>query len=69
MKVHQLHEFAIYTSSQGGKERRQLMSELAQFTSVNFLNLNPNSDENLNNMKLTLNVSTKFKLSANDQGL
>ena len=69
LKVHQLHEFAICTSSQGGNERWQMMSKLVQFTGVHFPDLNPNSYDDLNNMKLDLNVSTKVKLSANDQGL
>ena len=44
------------------------MSKFVQFTGVHFPDLNPNSYENLNNMKLDLNVSTKVKFSANDQG-
>ena len=51
-------EFASYTSSQGGNERRKLMSKLVQFTGVYFADLNPKSCDNLNNLKLTLNVST-----------
>ena len=44
---------------------------LVQFTGVCFPDLNPNSYiyDNLNNMKLDLNVSAKVKFSANDQGL
>ena len=34
LKIHQLYEFVIYTSSQSGKERWQLMSKLVQFTSA-----------------------------------
>ena len=64
LKVHQLHEFAIYTRSQGGNERWQMMSKLIQFITVHFPDLNPNSYDNLNTMKLDLNVSTKVKFSA-----
>ena len=67
LKVHQLHEFAICTNSQGGNKRQQLISKFVQFTGVHFSNLNPNSYVNLNNRKLDLNVSTKIKLCANDQ--
>ena len=47
------------------------MLKLIQFTGVHFPDLNPNSYtyDNLNNIKLDLNVSTKVKFSANDQGL
>ena len=45
------------------------MSKLVQFTGVHFPDLNPNSYDNLHNMRLDLNVSTKVKLSANDLGL
>ena len=46
------------------------MSKLVQFTTgLHFSDLNPNSYDNLNDMKLDLNVSNKFKLSENDQGL
>ena len=34
------------------------MSKLVQFTGVHFADLNPNSCDNLNNMKLELNIST-----------
>ena len=34
-----------------------------------FLDLNPSSHDNLNNMKLDWNISTKVKFSANDRGL
>ena len=44
------------------------MSKFFQFTGVHFLDLNPNSYGNLNNMKLDLNVSIKVKFSAHDQG-
>ena len=47
LKIHQLHEFVIYTSSQSGNERWRLMSKLVQFTDVHFLDLNPNSYDNL----------------------
>ena len=43
LKAHQLHEFAICTSSQGGNERWELISKLVQFTGVHFSDLNPNS--------------------------
>ena len=70
LKVHQRHEFVICTSSEGGNERWQLMSKLAQFTGVHFPELNPNSYDNLNNIKLDLNVFLpKVKFSANDQSL
>ena len=49
----------IYTSSQGGNERWQLMSKLVQFTGMRFPDLNPNSYDDLNHMKLDLKVSTK----------
>ena len=39
-------------------ERWKLMSKLAQFADVLFPDLKPNSYDNLNNMKLYLNVST-----------
>ena len=58
-KIHQLHEFATYTSSQGGNERWQLMSKLVQITGVHFPDLNPNSCDNLDNIELDLNVSIK----------
>ena len=45
------------------------MSKLVHFTVVYFSDLNPNSYDNLNNMKLDLNVSTNVDFSANDQGL
>ena len=44
-----------------------MMSKFVQFTGVHFT-VNPNSQD-LNNMNLDLNVSTKVKFSANDQGL
>ena len=56
-KIHQKYEFVIYTSSQSGNERWQLMSKLVQFACA-FIDLIPNSYDNLNNMKLDLNVST-----------
>ena len=49
-----MYEFAICSSSQGGDERWQLMSKL---------DLNSNSCDNLNNMKLVLHVPTKVKFS------
>ena len=47
------------------------MLKLAQFTGVHFPDLNPNSYtyDNLNYMKLDLNVSANVKFSANDLGL
>ena len=45
------------------------MSKFVQFTGVHFSDLNPNSYDNLNNMNLDLNVSTKVKFSANGLGL
>ena len=45
------------------------MSKRVQFTSVNFPDLNPNSYDNINNIKLDLNVSSKVKFSANAHGL
>ena len=45
------------------------MSKLVQFTGVHISDLNPNSYDNLNNMKLDLNVSTKVKFSAIGQDL
>ena len=47
------------------------MLKFVQFTGVRFPDLNPNlySYDNLNNMKLDLNVTTEVKFSANDQGL
>ena len=39
------------------------------FTGVHFPDLKLNSYDNLSNMKLDLNVSTKVKFSANDKGL
>ena len=42
---------------QCGNEILQLMSKLVQFTGVHFPDLNPNSYDNLNNLKLK--VSTK----------
>ena len=47
------------------------MSQLVQFTGVHFPDLNPNSYtyDNLNNMKLGLNVSANVKFSTNDLGL
>ena len=52
LKIHQLLEFVIYTSSQSGNQRWQLMSKLVQFTDVSFPDLNLNSYENLSKMKL-----------------
>ena len=54
LKVHELHEFAICTSSQGGNEIGKLISKLVQFTGLHFSDLNPNSYGNLSNMKLDL---------------
>ena len=63
-------EFAICTSSQDRNERWKLMPKLFQFTGVHFADLNPNSYDNLNNMKLKLDVSTIYvKFSTNDQSL
>ena len=63
LKIHQLYEFS-------GNESWQLMSKLVQFTDVHFPDLNPTSYDNLNNMKLDLNVSTRsVNFSANNQGL
>ena len=45
------------------------MSKLVQFNGVHFSDLNPNSYDNLKEMKLDLNVSITVKFSANDQGL
>ena len=46
------------------------MSKLVQFSAgVHFSDLNPNSYDNLNSMKLDLNVYTKVKFSENDQDL
>ena len=68
LKFQQLYESVIYTSSQSGNERWQLMSKLVQFTDVHFPDLNPTSYDNLNNMKLDLNVSTRsVNFSANNQ--
>ena len=43
------------------------MSKLVQFTDVDFPDLNPNSNDNLNNVKLDLiNISTRsVKFSGN----
>ena len=47
-----------------------MMSKLVQFTNVHFPDLNPYSYDNLNNMKLGLNVSTRsVNFSASNQGL
>ena len=43
------------------------MSKLVQFTGVRIPDLHTNSCDNLNNMKLDLNVSTKVWFRANDQ--
>ena len=69
MKVYQLHEFAICTNSQGGNKRLHLMLKLVQLTSMHFLDLYPNSYDNLNKMKLDLIVCTKVKFRGNDQGI
>ena len=46
------------------------MSKLVQFTDVHFPDLNWNSYDNLNNMNLYLNLSTRsVNLSANSQGI
>ena len=46
------------------------MPKLFQFTGVHFADLNPNSYDYLNNMKLKLDVSTTYvKFSTNDQSL
>ena len=45
------------------------MSKLVEFTDVHFPDLNPNSYDKLNNMKLDLNVSTNAKFNENDLGL
>ena len=42
------------------------MSKPTQFTGAHFPDLNSNSDDNLINMKLDLNISTKVKFSSND---
>ena len=36
LKVHQMHEFAIWTSSQGGNEKWQLMSKLVYWCSFSW---------------------------------
>ena len=61
---HQLHEFAIYTSSQDGNERWELIWKLVRFTGVHFSDLETQILGNLSNMKLDLNTSTKVKFSA-----
>ena len=38
-------------------------------TGAHFSDVNPSLYDNLNNMKLDLNVSTKAKFSENDKGL
>ena len=46
------------------------MSKFVQFTDVHFPGLNRNSYNNLNNVKLDLNISTKsVHFSVNNQGL
>ena len=46
------------------------MLKFVPFNDVHFPDLNPNSDENVRNVKLYLNVSTKsVSFSANNQGL
>ena len=45
------------------------MSNLVQFINVHFPDANSSSYDNLNNMKIDLNVPTKVKFSANGQGL
>ena len=46
------------------------MSKLAQFTDVYFPGLTPNSYDNLNSIKLDLNVPTRsVSFSANNEGL
>ena len=46
------------------------MSKLAQFTGLDFPDLNPNSYDNLNSIKLDLNVCLpKVKFKTNDQDL
>ena len=52
------------------KDDIQLMSKLVKFTYVHFPGLTPNYCDNLNNIKLDLNVSTvSVNFSANNQGL
>ena len=46
---------------------KQTLGEGTQGTGLHFPDLNPNSYDNLNNMKLDLNVSAKIKFNANDQ--
>ena len=58
---HELHEFAIYTISQGSYERWQLMPKLVRFTGVHFPDLNPKSYDNLNNVKLDLKCLSTTK--------
>ena len=67
IKVHQLHEFAICTSTQSGNERWELMSKLVQFTAVHFSDPNSNSYGKQSNMKLDLNVSLKVNLNLNNK--
>ena len=43
-----------------GNERSQLISKFVQFASVHFPDLNPNSYDNLNNMKLDLKLLAKY---------
>ena len=46
------------------------MLKFVPFNDVHFPDLNPNSDKNVRNVKLYLNVSTKsVSFSANNQGL
>ena len=56
-----MHEFVIYTSSEGGNERWELMLKLIQFAGVYFPNLNPNSYDDLNYMK-SVQMTRAFSL-------
>ena len=70
LKIHQLYEFVVYTSSQSGNERWQLMPKLAQFADVHFLYLNRKFLWQLKQHEMIdLNVSTPQRQSANNQRL
>ena len=69
LKIHQLYEFVIYTSSQSGNESWQLMSKLIQFTDAHFPDPNRFLWQ-LKQHKVDLNVSTKSaNFSTNNKGL
>ena len=69
LKVHQLHDFSICTTWQGGNERWQLISNTwSIYCGAFFPDLNSNCYD-INNMKFDLNVSDQRRIYGQWPGL